>query len=154
MDENMNTNTQETQPENMGNAESTGKSDKPKMFTQEEVNSFVQSRISRMRGQIEKESKAQYDQKLAELQEREMKLLAREELDKRGMSRDLADIITCADEKELNSKLDLLEKIYGGSATANKQNDLVGFRQVGAGSSDNPGNAPDPVREAMGLKRS
>lgn len=50
-----------------------------KMFTQEEVNSFVQSRLSRYKGQAEKEVRADYDQKLKELNDREMKLLMKEQ---------------------------------------------------------------------------
>ena len=68
MQENTNM-TEQTQAENMGNemgvqgaAEGKGKT-----FTQEEVNSFVQARISRLKGQINKEAKAEYEQKLAEL---------------------------------------------------------------------------------------
>lgn len=149
MDENMNITEQPTPAENMGGTEAQGKNGKPRMFTQEEVNGFVQDRINRMKGKIEKDSKAQYDQKFAELQAREMKLLVREKLDERGMPRDLADIITCADEKDITAKLDALERIYGG--TAAKEQNQSGFRQVGVGQSDYEG--PDLIREAMGLKK-
>lgn len=90
MEENMSVTEQTTQAENMGNeaevqgAAQENKGKGQKLFTQEEVNGFVQSRISRMKGQIEKESKAEYEQKFTELQVREMKLLVREKLDERG----------------------------------------------------------------------
>ena len=85
--------TEQTQAENMGNESevqgtdqaSDGSGKEQKLFTQEEVNGFVQSRIARMKGQIEKESKAEYTQKLAELEAREMKLLVKERLSDRGM---------------------------------------------------------------------
>lgn len=54
MEENTTTTEQQTQAADMGNeAQGTpteGKGKGQKMFTQEEVNGFVQSRISRMRG--------------------------------------------------------------------------------------------------------
>ena len=159
MEENMSVTEQTTQAENMGNeaevqgAAQENKGKGQKLFTQEEVNGFVQSRISRMKGQIEKESKAEYEQKFTELQVREMKLLVREKLDDRGMSRELADIITCTDEDDLNSKLDVLNKIYGSKANE-KQTPMPGFR-VGAVPEGNSSyrTGTDPLRQAMGLNR-
>ena len=146
---------QGTQAENMGNEtevqgssqESTGK--EQKLFTQEEVNGFVQSRIARIKGQAAKEAKAEYDQKLAELQAREMNLIVKEKLDERGMSRELAKVITCTDEKDLECKLDMLQKIYGSPAA--KEETTKGFRFGAAGNNDFT--APDPVRRAMGLDK-
>lgn len=156
MEENMNI-TELTQAENMGNETEVqgeapeSKAKDEKLFTQEEVNGFVQSRIARMKGQINKEAKAEYDQKLAELQSREMKLLVKEKLDERGMSRDLADVITCADETDLNNKLDVLQRIYGGKA---KEEQVSGFRVIGSGDAGKAGfTFTDPVRQAMGLDR-
>ena len=160
MEENTNM-TEQTQAENMGNEpEAQGAAGKEgKLFTQDEVNSFVQSRIARMKGQIEKESKAEYTQKLAELESREMKLLVKERLSDRGMPKELADIITCADEKDLDSKLEALQKIYGNK-TEEKEKPMSGFRplskgfmQVGAPYRDHHDYEPsDPVRKAMGLE--
>lgn len=164
MEENMNAAEQTTQADNMGNESEVqgtaqeGSGKEPKLFTQEEVNGFVQSRIARMKGQINKEAKAEYDQKLAELQAREMKLLVKEKLDERGMSRKLADIITCTDEDDLNNKLDKLQEIYGKE----EQAPVTGFKmmppkglKVGAVV---PGTGAfytgtDPLRQAMGLNR-
>ena len=103
MEENT-TMTEQTQAENMGNeSEAQGTAGKEgKLFTQDEVNSFVQSRIARMKGQVTKEAQAEYSQKLAELEAREMKLLVKERLSDRGMPKELADIITCADEKAVS----------------------------------------------------
>lgn len=148
------TNKQANQAENMGNEvqgnepENTGK----KMFTQEEVNGFVQNRINRMRGQIEKEAKGQYEQKLAELNAREMKILVKEKLSERNMPKELADVITCNDEAELNSKLDALQKIYGANSSSkeDKPQQQQGFR-FGADNNGNQGQGVDPVRKAMGL---
>lgn len=162
MEENTNM-TEVTQTGNMGNESEVQGADQTnsesgkeqKMFTQEEVNGFVQSRISRLKGQIEKESKAEYEQKFAELQAREMKLTVKERLNDRGMPKELADIITCTDEKDIDSKLDALQKIYGDKAR--KEEKPTGFVQiVGArpAEGNTRGGLPslgDPVRRAMGL---
>lgn len=154
MENNMNTTEQTTQAGNMGNeTEVQGASGKEKLFTQEEVNSFVQSRIARLKSQAIKEAQTEYDQKLAELQAREMKLLVKEKLDERGMSRELADLLTCTDEADINKKLDTLQKIYGTHGTEVKKEEPKGFMRVGAESGGSSGiYAADPVRKAMGLE--
>lgn len=151
MEENTNM-TEQTQAENMGNeSEAQGAAGKEgKLFTQEEVNSFVQSRIARMKGQITKEAQGEYSQKLAELEAREMKLIVRERLSDRGMPKELADIITCADEKDIDSKLDALQKIYGDK-TKEKEEKPTGFVQIGMGG-DPYAMPSNPVRKAMGLE--
>lgn len=129
--------------------------DTPKMFTQEEVNGFVQSRLSRMRGQAEKELKAEYEKKMSELQEREMKLLVKEQLSMREMPKELAEIITCADEEDLKNKLDTLQRIYSvreKEEQPTEDEETKGFRFGSTGGSGGITYA-DPVRKAMGLDR-
>lgn len=160
MEEKTNMTEQDTQAENMVNeseAQGAGQTEDKsikgqKLFTQEEVNAFVQSRIARMRGQITKEAQAEYSQKLANLDAREMRLIVKERLSDRGMPRELADIITCADEKDIDSKLNALQKIYGDKARRKEK--PTGF--VCAGGTPCEGNhglpaGPNPVRRAMGL---
>lgn len=153
MEENMNM-TEGTQTENMGNeaAQGIGEKNTGKLFTQDEVNSFVQSRISRMKAQVSKEAKAEYDQKMADLQAREMKLLTKEKLHERGMAAELADIITGADEADIEAKLDAIQRIYSGQKAAEKEEKPTGFVQVGvSGGGSGIVAGPDPVRKAMGL---
>lgn len=142
-------NTQTTQAENVGPEEQGTESKESKMFTQDEVNGFVQSRINRMRGQLEKELRKGYDQKMEELEARERKLLVKERLSDRGMPKELADIITCTDEEDLSNKLDALNRIYGKKEEKAPES---GFRQVGAAPNKEQG-VPDAIAEAMGLRR-
>lgn len=149
MEENTNTTEQATQADDMGNETEVQGGDSKKLFTQDEVNSFIQSRISRLKGQATKEAQAEYNQKLSDLQAREMKLTVKERLSDRGMPKELADIITCTDEKDIDAKLDALQKIYGNKTEKEKQ--PTGF-QVGAASvGPNGTQGADPVRKAMGL---
>lgn len=151
MEENTNMNEQTTQAENMGN-ESPAQNKQEKLFTQDEVNAFVKSQVSRMMKKATKDQEADYNRRVAELQAREMKLLLKEKIQERGMARELAEIISGADEDEINQKLDAIEKIYGGK-TAEKE-ESTGFLQVGgpAPSWHNGVITSDPVRKAMGLK--
>jgi len=155
MEQTTDTMEQTTQAENMGNEtevqEVAGEGAEKKLFTQEEVNGFVKSQVSRMMKKATKDQETEYAQKFAELQAREMKLLVKEQLSERGMPRELADIITCTDEADIKSKLDALNKIYGLQSAAREKEKPMGFMQVGAGGDPHamPGN---PVRKAMGLE--
>lgn len=143
---------QNTQAENMGNETEVQGKDGEKMFTQEEVNSFVQSRIARIKSQVAKEAKNEYDQKLSELEARERKLMVKEKLQERNMPKELADVITCTDEDDLNSKLDILNSLYSKEEKTEK---VIGsgFRCIGSAADPNNGSGADPVRHAMGLDR-
>ena len=143
---------QNTQAEDMGNETEVQGKDGEKMFTQEEVNSFVQSRIARIKSQVAKEAKNEYDQKLSELEARERKLMVKEKLQERNMPKELADIITCTDEDDLNSKLDILNSLYSKEEKTEK---VIGsgFRCIGSAADPNNGGGADPVRHAMGLDR-
>lgn len=77
--------------------------------------------------------------------------MVKEALHERNMPRELADIITCDDENDLNTKLEALQKIYGDKA---KEEKPKGFVMVGARPAESSGRlpaGPDPVRRAMGL---
>lgn len=152
---------QGTQTANMGgNAEVQGSvqnsvevapvQQKEKTFTQEEVNAFIHSRIGRMKEQAAKETQEEYAQKLKELHDREIKILVKEKLNERGMPRELADVITCTDEKDLTSKLDAIQAIY--DKKTEKKETPIGFMQIGAAQNNDTGST-DPVRKAMGLDR-
>ena len=137
-----------TQADNMGTDTNAQGNGKDKLFTQDEVNSFIQSRMSRMKAQASKEAEAEYNKRLAVLEARERKLLVKEQLSARGMSADLAEVITCTDENDLKAKLDKLQAIYGSGKQEEKQ--PTGFIQVGGANA--PGQTgSDPVRAAMGL---
>ena len=150
MAENMNENTHN---ENMGDEMQGGADSSKKTFTQEEVNSFIQSRFSRMKAQAAKENEAAFSEREKALHDREMKLLVKEQLSARGMSMDLVDVITCTDEKGLKTKLDTLQKVYGSNDDA-KKNEASGFVRIGAEFEPAFGSTVtrDPVRAAMGLK--
>ena len=122
-----------------------------KLFTQEEVNSFIQSRIAQMKRQASKETNAEIEKRIKDLDAREMRLSVREELEKRGMPKELADVITCSSVEEISTKLDRLNEIYGNKKDENKQ-PPTGFK-IGSGESKENKERLDPIREAMGLNR-
>ncbi len=146
------TNTEQNiQTENTGNNDVQGAKKEQKLFTQEDVNNFIQSRLGRMKEQAFKEQEAVYSQKLAELEARERKLFLKERLSEREMPKELADIITGTDEKDIDAKLDALQKIYGKTEQKETEERSSGFITVGAAGSSGQMNVSDPIRTAMGL---
>lgn len=153
----MDNNEMATQPETTGAETQETTSEKEKLFTQEEVNSFVQSRVQRLRSQISKESNAEYEQKMADLSKREMQLVAKEKLLDSGLPKDLAGLITGENEEEIDEKIKIL-KAYCSKGEENKDKDdhtpeVQGFRQIGAAPNSGKATGIDPVRKAMGLSR-
>ena len=123
-----------------------------KLFTQEEVNKFVEGRLARIRSGAEKAAKAAYETKLAELEQREMQLLVREELQKRGLDKGLAAILSPSSAEDLTAKLDILQS-YLKPATAGKAQSQKGGFSIGTPSESGQGvHKADPYRKAMGLK--
>lgn len=150
MDENMNMEPEATQGAKLGNESEV--QDGPKAFTQDEVNRIIQGRLDQMKKQAAKEQEAEYARKIRELQAREMQILVRERLDARSMPRQLADIITCTDEKELDGKLNAIEGIYGKKADKPQGFTIKGGRPAEGNTRGGIPSMGDPVRRAMGLE--
>lgn len=175
MEESMNMNEQTTQAENMGNespaqnkqegAQGSNSEKEPRLFTQEEVNSFVQSRVSRLKAQLSKEIGAEYEKKSAELESREKNLMIREELSRREMPKELADLISCTDADDLKEKLDILQRYAENPKETEEKTGFftidpkTGKKQYLARRDLRMGLLPqreesvDPIREAMGLNK-
>lgn len=119
-----------------------------KRFTQEEVNGFIQSRLGQMKKQAAKESMAELAQREKELEMREMRLAVREELEKRGMPKELSEVVSGSSLEEIGGKLDRLNEIYGNKETK-KAESAHGF-MIGSGDKENT--QMDAIREAFGLR--
>lgn len=118
-----------------------------------------------MRAQLSKEIGAEYEKKATELESREKNLMIREELSKREMPRELADLISCTDADDLKEKLDILQQ-YAENPKETEQktgffaiNPKTGKKQYLSRHELRIGATPrredvytDPIREAMGLK--
>lgn len=118
-----------------------------RLFTQEEVNGFIQSRLGQMKKQAAKESAAELGQREKELEAREMRLAVREELEKRGMPKGLSEVVSGSSLEEIGSKLDKINEIYGKKDGA-EEGGARGF-QIGSGQGEE--SQMDALREAFGL---
>lgn len=127
-------------------------------FTQEQVNEIVQGRLGKLRAQAEAEAKAAYEQKTKELRAKELQLLAREKLADSKLPLELASVITCTDEDDLDSKIAIIQKTYnsgtGEAGSAAQEKGSAGIRVgVGAPGVYSGDNAGGPIRAAFGLNR-
>ena len=131
-------------------------------FTQEQVEGIIKGRLAKMQRQAEAQAAAAYEEKNAELRKRELTLLTREKLTERNMPMELATVISCDSEKDLDQKLDVLQKLYnkdgsdaGASGSEKPASTGAGF-SVGSVAHREAGGGvfvADPVRSAMGLDR-
>lgn len=139
-----------------------------KTFTQDEVNSFIQSRIGRMKDQAAKEARAEYEQKMADLRNREMKIMLKERLESLNIPKEFADIVSCTDEKDLDKKVQMLSALYERKAedeeprtgfyTVNPQTGKKEYMKrrglrFGAVEQTMRFEVEDPIRKAMNIGR-
>lgn len=95
-----NNNSMSTQTQN-GGSEPTAKT-----FTQEEVNKMMSERVARVKAEKEQE----YSSKLAELEERELKLQAKEILRDKKLPDSLLDAVNCSDIETFNKSIKIIEE--------------------------------------------
>ena len=119
-----------------------------KTFTQEEVNRIVQDRLARAKTEpSEKETEIAAREKAVE--ERELRLSARDTFMKKGLPVALLDDLDYSDETKMNNTINIIEKVM-----------LSGRKVAGANYSPTSGNNPKSaeqtvdmrIRESMGLK--
>lgn len=120
-----------------------------KTFTQEEVNTIVEKRLARekRKGEVTEESKeAELSKKEKELFQREKTLLLKEKALGRDIPNELIELISFENEKDLDNKLNILEKYI---KKANATIKITGAIPAKAGSILNE--TYDPVKEAFKL---
>lgn len=121
-----------------------------KTFTQEEVNRIVQDRLARVKntggdnGDLER---------VRELDQREIRLDARERLADAGLPKDLLPLVNCSSREEMKKSITLIGKYLAGN-----KGQPSGYRiSTGAGSTG-PTAGTDrsmrdaDIRKAMGLR--
>ena len=119
-----------------------------KMFTQEEVNQIVQARLGRMKDN----SAAAADQREQTLNERELRLDAREKLADSGISKDWLPLVNCSSKEEMDKSIKLISSLIG-----QQQHKATVYRVIAqppkrTGKLENFPNGDPDIRAAMGLK--
>lgn len=88
-----------------------------KTFTQEDVNRIVQERLAKERSKGNS-SNEELDRRSAELDQRERRLSAVEELRKNGLPDYLADVLNIGTKEELKNSIAIITKMKGEIAAA------------------------------------
>lgn len=114
-----------------------------KTFTQEEVNEIIRKRLERERRKAESGSEPETgSDRERTLEERELRVMAREKLIDAGMPSSLADVLRYSDEKSLEKAMETIKNLDRGVPKS------WGERQSSRRNSN-----VDPYRKAMGLDR-
>ena len=115
-----------------------------KTFTQAEVNEIVRNRLAREREKNDRYGDNVVNDREKSLEDRELRLMAREKLFENGMPTNLADVLRYSDEKSLEKAIETIKNLDKNQEAPKSW----GQRQSG-GSNTNG----DPIRKAMGLNR-
>lgn len=148
--ENMENNIEQTMETETAEA---GSQQKGKMFTQEEVNGFLQNRIAREKAGMEKKLQAEHDAKMAELDKRELQITATELLTEKGLPKDMVPLILSDSAEEMERKLELLTNYSKNSAPAGTDKGFKVAGKVGADPNPKQESESERIRAAMGLQR-
>lgn len=135
-----------------------------KMFTQEEVNKIVQSRLARART----ETSPELSQREADLNRRELQLDARERLSDAGLPKELVNALNCSDKETMENSIKAILAVVGPRKTNSSgyrfmipkgtEPDPDGFYHLSGGvggggpSSQQRKTGDAEIRKAMGLK--
>lgn len=126
-----------------------------KTFTQEDVNRIVQERLAKEKSKNSNE--ADFAKREQELEQRELKLSAKEMLSEKGLPLQLLDALNCTDEKVMKKSIEIIETVlneYKGNAIKNMK--FKGFQPGVSAVFSDTGNMPTDaddldIRKAMGL---
>lgn len=114
-----------------------------KTFTQEEVDEIVRKRLARERKKADQDNGASSgSDREKTLDERELKIMAKEKLHDSGLPINLADILRYSDEESLDNAIEEIKNMNKGAPKAWGQ-------RVSRGG----GTQTDPYRKAMGLSQ-
>lgn len=117
-------------------------------FTESEVNEIVQNRLARERRKTDRADSG--NDREANLNDRELKIMAKEKLLDMGMSTKLADLLRYDDEESLDEAIEEYNSLIGGTGENKKEEKPKswGQRQNGAGKRKTES---EQIRAAMGL---
>ncbi len=120
-----------------------------KTFTQEDVNRIVQERLAKERSKGNNTD--ELIQRTAELDLRERKIKAREELSKNGLPDYLVDALNMQDDESLEKSIKAITKMKG-EAGASQVGQIGGTIISPIGNVEGTGAVGDPLRKAFGLE--
>lgn len=137
-------------PENGGKEPETGGKDQEKKYTDADVDRIVSKRLARERAKQNAEdggAAADLDRREHEIEKRERKISAREELE--GLPKALIDLVDCESEDSYKSSIKAIKAAYEEIRADQVKQAAAGKTPKAYGS----GGKPDGTAAAFGLKR-
>lgn len=139
----MNNENMSTQTQNEDN-----NTEQTRTFTQEEVNRMISERLSR----VKTDEKQEYSAKLAELNQKEFRLQAKELLMAKNMPESLLEAINCSDIKEFNKSINIIEEYVKEASRPVFRGATIGRSNYDPVSGSVNPSTELKIRKAMGLE--
>lgn len=123
-----------------------------KTFTQDEVNRIVSERLARAKNTADH---GDFTERENALNQREMRLDARERLADAGIPKDLLPLVDCSSKEKMESSINLISSYFGQKKARESG---VGTYRISTGTAGNTNGSGsrkasgDEIRAAMGLK--
>lgn len=146
MEENMNQNMNQ-------NADPAANGTGGKTFTQEDVNRIVGERLAKEKAKANNDG--DFSKREQELEQRELRLTAKEVLTGKGLPVQLLDALNCTDKETMEKSISTIENIFNDyKADATKHVTFKGFQPAASNRpAENGAPAGDAeIRKAMGLR--
>jgi hypothetical protein len=122
-----------------------------KTFTQEDVNRIIQERLAKEKAKSSGDT--DFSKREQEIEQRELRLTAKEILTDKGLPVQLLDALNCSNQESLEKSIATIETIFNEhQANATKQIKFTGFQPGASGIIPNAEATGDlEIRKAMGL---
>ena len=123
-----------------------------KTFTQDEVNRIVSERLARAKNTADH---GDFTERENALNQREMRLDAREKLADAGIPKDLLPLVDCSSKEKMESSINLISSYFGQKKAHESNAGTYRINTCTAGNTNGSGSrkaSGDEIRAAMGLK--
>lgn len=121
-----------------------------KTFSQDDVNRIVQERLAKERAKTD--NNAELTKREQELEQRELRMSAKEMLSDKGLPTQLLDALNCADKETLEKSIGIMETVFNEfKANATKQH-MKPSGVTPAGSNASKSSEDMDIRRIMGLR--
>lgn len=120
-----------------------------KTFTQDDVNRIIGERLAKEKSKGDQD----FSKREQELQQREIKLTAKEMLNDKGLSVQLVDALNCTSKETLEKSISVIEQVFNENKKENTKFKIKGAKPGESGNEPQDKPTDAAIRKAMGFSK-